>query len=103
MSNPLFSHEYSAPIDHIALSMMFGAIQNFDSWKNFFGHPTAARLGLLGACYQIGSVCSIPFVPMIADRWGRKPALAFGFIVMTIGGVIQGAAQNWGSMFSSCT
>ncbi|KAI6777773.1 Sugar transporter [Emericellopsis cladophorae] len=75
--------------------MMFGAVQNFDSWKEFFDSPSDARLGLLGACYQIGSVCSIPFVPIVADRWGRKPALAFGFFTMTAAAIIQGASQNW--------
>jgi MFS family permease len=84
--------------------MMFGSVQNFDSWQDFFDHPTSERLGLLGACYQIGSVCSIPFVPIIADRWGRKPALGIGFFLMTAAGIIQGAAPNWNSEFntSSC-
>jgi MFS family permease len=79
--------------------MMFGSVQNFDSWKEFFDNPSSARLGLLGATYQIGCVCSIPFVPIIADRWGRKPALAIGFALMTAAGIIQGASQNWASTF----
>ena len=42
--------------------MFFNSVQNFDSWKDFFGHPESQQLGLLGALYQIGSLCSIPLV-----------------------------------------
>jgi hypothetical protein len=40
----------------------FNAVQNFDSWLEFFDHPDGSILGLLGALYQIGSLVSIPLV-----------------------------------------
>jgi len=40
----------------------FNSVQNFESWKNFFGNPQDGTLGLLGALYQIGSLFSIPLV-----------------------------------------
>lgn len=43
-------------------SMFFNSVQNFDSWKDYFGNPQGSMLGLLGALYQIGSLVSIPFV-----------------------------------------
>jgi hypothetical protein len=42
--------------------MFFNSVQNFDSWKDYFGDPQGGTLGLLGALYQIGSLISIPFV-----------------------------------------
>ncbi len=42
--------------------MFFNSVQNFESWKAFFGQPSGSMLGLLGALYQIGSLFSIPLV-----------------------------------------
>ncbi|KAF4970533.1 hypothetical protein FSARC_2442 [Fusarium sarcochroum] len=75
--------------------MYMGVVQNFESWNDFFDTPTGSRLGLLVALYQIGSVCSIPLVPLIADRWGRRPSIALGFIIMAIGSGLQAGAPNY--------
>lgn len=77
--------------------MFFNSVQNFDSWKDFFDDPRGAELGLLSALYQIGSVCSIPFVPIITDTWGRRLSIAIGFVVMVVGGIMQGACQDYGT------
>lgn len=74
--------------------MFFGSVQNFDTWNAYFHKPQGSMLGLLGALYQIGSLCSIPLVPIIADRWGRKIPIAIGCVIMTVGAVLQGACQN---------
>lgn len=42
--------------------MFFNSVQNFESWKDYFGNPQGSMLGLLGALYQIGSLFSIPLV-----------------------------------------
>jgi hypothetical protein len=42
--------------------MFFNSVQNFETWKAFFGNPEGSDLGLLGALYQIGSLVSIPIV-----------------------------------------
>jgi len=42
--------------------MLFNSIQNFDEWQDYFNHPKGNTLGVLGALYQIGSLCSIPIV-----------------------------------------
>lgn len=81
--------------------MFFNSVQNFDSWKEFFDDPQGSDLGLLVALYQIGSVASIPLVPFITDNWGRRLSIAIGFVVMIVGAVMQGAAQNYGSMCHS--
>jgi sugar porter (SP) family MFS transporter len=75
--------------------MYMNNVQNFDSWKKFFDDPTGDRLGLLVALYQIGSVASIPLVPIITDRWGRRPSIALGFIIMAIGAGLQAGASDY--------
>lgn len=77
--------------------MFFNSVQNFESWNTFFDNPVGARLGLLGAAYQIASVVSIPLVPIVADRYGRKTSIVIGFLIMIVGAILQGASQQFGS------
>ncbi|KAK4239088.1 sugar transporter [Achaetomium macrosporum] len=77
--------------------MFFNSVQNFDTWKTYFGDPQGSDLGLLGALYQIGSLVSIPIVPFVADRFGRKIPITIGCIIMVVGAVLQAAAQNLGT------
>ncbi|KAF4928562.1 Lactose permease [Colletotrichum viniferum] len=76
--------------------MFFNSVQNFDSWQEFFSHPKGGELGLLAALYQIGSLASMPAVPIIADRFGRKIPIVIGCIIMVAGAALQGACQNMG-------
>jgi MFS family permease len=43
-----------------------------DSWQSTFNHPQGAWLGILTASYPPGAICSTPFAPIIADRYGRR-------------------------------
>ncbi|KAK0630055.1 general substrate transporter [Bombardia bombarda] len=74
--------------------MFFNAVQNFQTWKDFMGNPKGSQLGLLGALYQIGSLVSIPFVPILTDNIGRKFPIALGCVIMIIGAILQGSCQN---------
>jgi sugar porter (SP) family MFS transporter len=77
--------------------MFFGSVQNFETWKAFFNDPQGSELGLLGALYQIGSLVSIPLVPVMADRVGRKLPIAIGCVIMVVGAVLQASCQNLGT------
>ena len=59
-----------------------------------FGHPRSTILGLLSALYSLGSICSLPFVPLVTDKWGRRFAIAFGSVIMIIGAALQTASQD---------
>jgi MFS family permease len=83
--------------------MVFNSYQNIPLWEDYFDKPEGDRLGLLGALYQIGSVCSIPLVPIITDNWGRRLSIAVGFIIIVVGGILQGACQDYGSEFATCS
>lgn len=74
--------------------MFFNSVQNFETWKAYFENPQGSMLGLLGALYQIGSLVSIPFVPIITDNFGRKLPIIIGCVIMTVGAIVQASCQN---------
>ena len=59
-----------------------------------FDHPRSTILGLFSSLYSLGSICSLPFVPLVTDRWGRRFAIAFGSVIMIIGAALQTASQD---------
>ncbi|KAL7282766.1 hexose transporter [Trametes coccinea BRFM310] len=76
-------------------SSMMNGLQAVPTWDSFFGHPRSTILGLLSALYSLGSMCSLPFVPVVTDRFGRRKAIIFGSIVMIIGAALQTASQDF--------
>ncbi|KAM0719594.1 hypothetical protein Q7P37_003724 [Cladosporium fusiforme] len=75
-------------------SQMINAAQIVDSWKEFFGHPQGALQGIIGAIYSLGAICSLPLVPIINDRLGRRWAIFIGSCIMIVGAIIQGASNG---------
>ena len=59
-----------------------------------FHNPNSTILGLISSLYSLGSIASLPFVPFVSDRFGRRIAILFGSVVMIIGAVLQMAAQD---------
>ncbi|CAI7611042.1 unnamed protein product [Penicillium glandicola] len=76
--------------------MMLNTSQNLDTWQVYFEQPSGAKLGLMNAIYQIGSLASFPFVPFIADRWGRKIPIMIGCVLMILGGLLGSFCTNYG-------
>ena len=75
-------------------SSMMNGMQALNYWQEFFNHPKGAMLGLLVACYNVGAVSSIPFVPIVTDHVGRRWSIVFGSVIMIIGAIMQGLARN---------
>jgi sugar porter (SP) family MFS transporter len=82
----------------VTAGSMLNAMQFFPPWVKFFNNPQGSRLGLLSAMYQIGSVASLPFVPILSDHFGRKVPIITGCFIMIAAAAIQGASINL-SMF----
>jgi MFS family permease len=59
-------------------SQMINAAQIVPSWKVFFNNPTGALQGIIGSMYSLGAICSLPLVPIINDRLGRRWAIFIG-------------------------
>ncbi|KAJ2981412.1 hypothetical protein NQ176_g2042 [Zarea fungicola] len=74
-------------------SLMNG-LQSLEQWRDYFGHPAGATLGAVNAAQSIGSVLAIPFVGDLSDRFGRKPILLCGILIIIVATIIQSASVN---------
>ncbi|KAK4945933.1 hypothetical protein LTR10_015026 [Elasticomyces elasticus] len=68
--------------------------QILDSWQTTMGHPTQVVLGRLSAMYSIGSIASLPVVPWMSDRFGRKTPITMGCVIMVIAAAVQASAMG---------
>ncbi|KAF2458813.1 general substrate transporter [Lineolata rhizophorae] len=74
-------------------SQNLNAVQIVDAWQEYFD-PSDSLLGFIGASYSLGSIISLPFIPLINDRFGRRWTILLASIVMCIGAIIQGCANG---------
>ena len=73
---------------------MLNNIQSIPIWVDYFNNPSGDTLGRLSAMYSIGSIASLPIVPFLSDRFGRRAGIIIGCIVMIIAASVQAAAQS---------
>ena len=59
-----------------------------------FDDPQGSLKGIIAAAYGLGAILSLPFVPIVNEKFGRRWAIMGGSIVMCIGAIIQGFAQH---------
>lgn len=50
--------------------------------------------GFLGAAYSLGAILSLPFVPYVNQRVGRRWTIMFGSCVSLVGALIQGFSNG---------
>lgn len=50
--------------------------------------------GFLGAAYSLGAIISLPFVPYLNQRVGRRWTIMFGSCVSLVGALIQGFSNG---------
>ncbi|KAK9777232.1 putative General substrate transporter [Seiridium cardinale] len=75
-------------------SQMINALQIVPSWVSFFGNPQGSLKGIISAAYSLGAILSLPLVPIVNDRLGRRWSIFLGSVVMVIGSLIQGFSVN---------
>jgi MFS family permease len=59
-----------------------------------FHHPQGSLKGIIAAAYSLGAIVSLPFIPILDDKVGRRGSIMVGSIIMIIGALIQGFATN---------
>jgi MFS family permease len=69
-------------------------LQSLEQWRDFFGNPKGALLGLVNAAQAIGSVIALPLVGYLSDRLGRRAVLLMGVAVVVIASIIQACSVN---------
>lgn len=54
----------------------------------------AELLGIVAAAYSLGAILSVPFVPIVAQKFGRRWSIMLGSMIMVLGSILQGFAVN---------
>ncbi|PLB35976.1 putative MFS sugar transporter [Aspergillus candidus] len=88
-------------------SQIINTVQIVGTWQKFFGKPTgevengvpvyeieANLKGFLAAAYSLGAVCSLPFVPWVNQKFGRRWTVMFGSSISLVGALIQGFSNG---------
>ncbi|KAF2019199.1 general substrate transporter [Aaosphaeria arxii CBS 175.79] len=75
-------------------SQLINALQIVPAWKDYFHHPTGSLQGIIAAAYSLGAIISLPFIPWVDDKVGRRGSIMVGSIIMIIGAIIQGFSVN---------
>ncbi|KAF7558142.1 hypothetical protein G7Z17_g2 [Cylindrodendrum hubeiense] len=68
---------------------MMNSLQTVSHWDDFFDNPRGAQLGFMSAVMALGSICSTPIAPWVADKFGRRWGITTGSIIMIIGAILQ--------------
>ncbi|RDW78677.1 uncharacterized protein DSM5745_05529 [Aspergillus mulundensis] len=67
-------------------------------------HPRYGfNTGFMTAMLELGAFLGCLFMPMVADRFSRKRALAVATVIFCVGAVIQTAASNYGALVAGRT
>lgn len=64
-------------------------LQSLNRWSSDFGDPSGALLGTVVAAQSMGCLIALPFVGDLCDRWGRKPMLLGGIVIICGAAIIQ--------------
>ncbi|KAK2597881.1 hypothetical protein N8I77_012636 [Diaporthe amygdali] len=80
---------------------LMNALQSLKQWRIYFGDPKGALLGTVVASQSIGCLIALPIAGDFCDRFGRKPILFAGILLICAAAAIQGAAVNL-PMFIIC-
>ncbi|TDZ32841.1 Lactose permease [Colletotrichum spinosum] len=68
---------------------MMNSLQTVSYFDDFFDNPRGAVLGLMSAVMALGSICSTPIAPWVADRFGRRWGITVGSLIMIVGAILQ--------------
>ncbi|KAM6507170.1 hypothetical protein FALCPG4_018552 [Fusarium falciforme] len=75
---------------------VLNGMQTVQHWQTYFDHPRGALLGLMVNMQVVGGAVSLPLAPYAADKFGRRHPIFGGSIIIILGALLQGCAQNFG-------
>ncbi|KAL2846430.1 general substrate transporter [Aspergillus pseudoustus] len=89
-------------------SQIINTVQIVYTWNKYFGDLTGEMTddglpeykipselkGFLGAAYSLGAILSLPFVPWLNQRFGRRWTIMFGSWVSLLGAILQGFSNG---------
>lgn len=69
-------------------------LQTLPQWREFFGQPQGAILGVMNMVYPVGKVLALFLVTYICDRWGRRLPIGIGLFLCIAFAILQGLSQG---------
>lgn len=76
-------------------------LQTVPAWRDYFGSPQGATLGLFNAIQTIGGIPGLLLSPYLADWQGRRRCMFFGLCIMQAGAILQTCSQNVGMFIAA--
>lgn len=73
---------------------LVNGLQSLDSWMDFMQQPSSTWLGFINAIYSIGALVSTALAAWCSNRFGRKPCVWIGIILILAGSILGAAAPN---------
>ncbi len=71
-----------------------GGLTTSPEFLTTFGNPNASLIGFLVSSYEVGATFGAAFTFILGDRFGRKPYVIGGALVVIVGAVIQTASYG---------
>ncbi|WYZ44525.1 hypothetical protein EsH8_VII_000961 [Colletotrichum jinshuiense] len=105
-SNPWYRYPHLRKLNFCILSLtLFSSANGFDGsfmnglialpqWKEAMDYPAGTWLGFINAIYALGCVLSYPISSWICNKYGRKPGVWAGYVLLFAGAAIQTAANS---------
>ncbi|KAL4923783.1 general substrate transporter [Aspergillus undulatus] len=73
---------------------LVNGLQSLDSWMEFMEQPAGTWLGFINAIYSAGALVSLPLAAWCSNKFGRKPCVWIGIVLIIAGSVLGAAAPN---------
>ncbi|PLN81783.1 MFS general substrate transporter [Aspergillus taichungensis] len=81
---------------------LMGALLPIPQFQETFGAGlVGSQASLIQGMYTIGGVSALPFVGFLLDNWGRRLGMFAGSVIVIVGTILGGTANNMGQLLAS--
>lgn len=75
---------------------LLACLQSIPQWNDFFDTPSGTRLGLISSALYFPGIPAAFVGSWISMRYGRRPAVWGGSILIIIGAIVNALSKNAG-------
>ncbi|KAM0753992.1 hexose transport-related protein [Meredithblackwellia eburnea MCA 4105] len=93
----LYTAVYSLGYD----GSLLNGLQALAPWTRDFNHPAGNALGIISMSYYMPKIPTSFFLPILAERFGRKPLLYAAGFLMLVGAIVGGTSHSRGQLIGS--
>ncbi|OBT57507.1 hypothetical protein VE04_01608 [Pseudogymnoascus sp. 24MN13] len=75
---------------------MLNGMQALPQWREYFGSPSAGKLGAMVNSVAFGVLISLTFSSQLCEKIGRRYPITIGTSIIIVGSILQTAAVHYG-------